>query len=80
MSTINQDSYVAVQPEIATGESILWAGDPGRAITFHKQDAFLIPFSLLWGGFAIFWEAGVMGLWGSGALQGRVPEGLGYSG
>lgn len=72
MSPIDQNSYLAVQPELATGESILWAGQPSRRVTFHKQDAFLIPFSLMWGGFAIFWEAGVMG-WGGSAHRTAGP-------
>lgn len=65
MPQINQNSLVAIQPELTPGESILWAGQPNRGVVFHKQDFFLVPFSLLWGGFAMFWEAGVAGLWGA---------------
>ena len=61
---------MALQPEIVSGESILWTGQPNPGVIFHKEDVFLIPFSLLWGGFAIFWEAGVAGYWGSGARSG----------
>jgi hypothetical protein len=52
------------QPELLSGESLFWAGMPNRSIIFHSDDWYLIPFSLLWGGFAIFWEAGVLGYWG----------------
>jgi len=65
---------IVVQPELTSGESVVWAGQPQSSIIFHNDDVVLIPFSLLWGGFAIFWEAGVSGLWGS---QGSRPWSFG---
>jgi hypothetical protein len=67
MPIISQDSVAAIQPELLSGESIFWSGHPNTSVVFHKEDFFLIPLSLLWGGFAIFWEAGVAGFWNSGA-------------
>jgi hypothetical protein len=77
MPVINQASYVAIQPELTPGESVLWAGQPSPRIRFHQQDLLLIPFSLIWGGFAIFWEAGVAGFWGSPGTRSRGPWLLG---
>src|SRR5437867_1048707 len=66
MAQLDQASLAAVQPELTSGESILWTGQPNEKKILHKEDVFLVPFSLLWGGFAIFWEAGVAGVWSSG--------------
>lgn len=59
-----QDVAVELQTEMTSGESLLWSGQPEQRVIFHTQDWFAIPFSLLWGGFAIFWELGVTGYWG----------------
>src|SRR5260370_1416100 len=56
MPNVNQDSLVAIQPELTSGESVLWAGRPSTSVVLHGEDGYLIPFSLLWGGFAVFWE------------------------
>lgn len=71
MQQINPDSLTPIQPELTSGESVAWTGQPSRAIVFHKEDAFLVPFSLLWGGFAIFWELGASGFWGSNSRAGN---------
>jgi hypothetical protein len=63
MLQIDQSTFQQIQPELLPDESIVWGGRPVTSVVFHKEDTFLIPFSLLWGGFAIFWEASVLGLW-----------------
>jgi hypothetical protein len=53
-------------------DKIQWTGTPAQGFKLSKADVFLIPFSLMWGGFAIVWETLVvagsapifMRLWG----------------
>jgi hypothetical protein len=65
MGSIDPDASLKIQPELLSGESLLWAGKPNPNKLFHSDDWYIIPFSLLWGGFAIFWEASVLGYLGS---------------
>lgn len=41
------------------GELLLWSGRPDPSKRFSRADVVLIPFSIMWGGFAFFWESSV---------------------
>lgn len=49
-----------LQHELVGEEKLLWSGKPKTGIMFRSSDVFVIPFSLLWFAFAIFWESGVV--------------------
>ena len=56
----NVDAQVRLQPYLQPGEGVLWTGGPDPKRLLSGKDLFLIPFSLMWGGFAIFWEGSVL--------------------
>lgn len=49
-----------IERELNADERIVWNGQLRRGIRLRSSDAFVIPFSLLWCGFAIFWEVSVV--------------------
>src|SRR5262249_39338183 len=54
---VDEEPEDLIRGELGEGEKLLWAGRPRQGFALRGADAFLIPFSLLWGGFAIGWEA-----------------------
>lgn len=49
-----------VQAELGATERLLWADQPAQGLKLRSSDVFMIPFSLMWGGFALFWEYSVL--------------------
>jgi hypothetical protein len=45
-----------LQPYLDKNERLLWIGNPKTGLKLRSTDAFIIPFSIFWLGFAVFWE------------------------
>jgi hypothetical protein len=50
----------ALRPELGRSERLLWSGIPQQGLRLRAADILMVPFSLLWGGFAVFWEYSVV--------------------
>ena len=55
LETQSEDQQ-SISPYVLPSEKVLWTGRPPTGMLLRRSDGFLIPFSLLWGGFAVFWE------------------------
>lgn len=56
METVYTDEFAFARPYVAPGDTVLWKGKPGKGHLLGPQDVVMIPFSIFWCGFAIFWE------------------------
>ena len=67
---LNPLSWSELHAELSGRETLVWTGQLLRRVIFHARDWFAIPFSLMWGGFAVFWEMGVTGHVGARGVGG----------
>lgn len=70
MITSEPQALMKIQLEMWSGESAHWAGMPNPKVIFHSDDWAAIPFTLLWTGFFVFWEASALGYWGTASRTG----------
>lgn len=55
-SLMSMRAELAITQQLDHDERLLWSGAPGGGLRLRKSDFFTIPFSIMWGGFALFWE------------------------
>jgi len=65
MGPLDPETALKLQPELLAGETLLWADRPNPNVIFHSDDWYLIPFSIAWVTFTLFWESGMLGYWGN---------------
>lgn len=53
----NSDAF---SDRLLPGEHLIWDGAPASGLIFTARDLFLIPFSMVWLGFVVFWIWGVL--------------------
>lgn len=56
--TADPAALATVERHLSGDEHIEWVGRPDPTKRLTPADRYLVPFSLLWGGFAIFWLVG----------------------
>ena len=49
-----------ILPYVRPDERLIWWGQPDPAKHLAAHDAFLVPFSVLWAGFSLFWISGAV--------------------
>jgi len=49
-----------IERHLAPGEQVIWSGRPAQGLMLRPGDAITIPYSILWAGFAFFWETSVI--------------------
>ena len=54
------NNEIKVRAELSRDEKLIWTGKPYQGLMIRAVDTFLIPFSLLWGGFFLFWEVAAL--------------------
>lgn len=59
--------------DLLPGEKLIWTGQPDRSAVFVPIDFLLVPFSLVWAGFVIFWFVSVLGMGGFGSSNDGPP-------